>query len=101
MSNGHVKRLPAAFYALPSGREPVREWLKSLSQADRKVIGEDISDLEFDWPVGMPVCRPLGDGLWEVRSNITLVSRFRSSQAFAATSERTSESKRTPATLRF
>ena len=29
----------------------------------------------------------------------TLVSRFRSSQAFAATSERTSESKRTLATL--
>ncbi len=71
MSNGYVKRLPAAFFQLPSGREPVREWLKSLSDDDRKIIGEDIKYVEFGWPVGMPVCRPLGDGLWEVRSNIT------------------------------
>ena len=33
------------------------------------------------------------------RNQLALVSRFRSSQAFAATSERTSESKRTLATL--
>ena len=71
MSNGYVKRLPAVFYRLPSGREPVREWLKGLNDADRKIIGEDIKDVELDWPVGMPVCRPLGDGLWEVRSDIT------------------------------
>jgi hypothetical protein len=38
-----VKRLPAAFYQLPSGREPVREWLKALGDDDRKIIGEDIT----------------------------------------------------------
>jgi phage-related protein len=65
-----VKRLPAFFYALPSGREPVREWLKDLSAADRKVIGEDIKYVEFSWPIGMPLCRSLGDGLWEVRSQL-------------------------------
>lgn len=65
-----VKRLPAVFYAAPSGHEPVREWLKSLSREDRKVIGEDIKDVEFAWPIGMPLCRSLGDGLWEVRSNL-------------------------------
>jgi hypothetical protein len=42
-----VKRLPAAFFQLSSGREPVREWLKSLQEEDRKVIGEDIKDVEF------------------------------------------------------
>ncbi len=26
--------------------------------------------MEFGWPVGMPVCRPLGKGLYEVRSNL-------------------------------
>src|SRR6266540_231153 len=52
-----VKRLPAAFYELPSGRVPVREWLKSLDKIDRKIIGEDIEDVEFSWPIGMPVCR--------------------------------------------
>jgi phage-related protein len=66
-----VKRLPAFFYALPSGREPVREWLKALDRADRKIVGEDIKDVEFSWPIGMPVCRPLGKGLWEVRSDLT------------------------------
>jgi phage-related protein len=66
-----VKRLPAAFYELASGRVPVREWLKSLDKADRKIIGEDIKDVEFSWPIGMPLCRPLGRGLWEVRSELT------------------------------
>ena len=65
-----MKRLPASFFALPSGHEPVREWLKSLSRDDRKVIGEDIKDVEFAWPIGMPLCRSLGNGLWEVRSDL-------------------------------
>jgi antitoxin HicB len=65
-----VKRLPAAFYELPSGRAPVREWLKSLDRDDRKIIGEDIKDVEFSWPIGMPLCRALGRGLWEVRSQL-------------------------------
>ena len=67
-----MKRLPAAFFVLPSGREPVREWLKVLPAADRKVIGEDIKDVEFSWPIGMPLCRSLGGGLWEVRSDLLL-----------------------------
>jgi phage-related protein len=66
-----VKRLPAAFYQSASGREPVREWLKALAIEDRKIIGEDIKDVEFSWPIGMPLCRPLGSGLWEVRSDLT------------------------------
>jgi phage-related protein len=65
-----VKRLPAVFYALPSGHEPVRAWLKDLEAEDRKVIGEDIKDVEFSWPIGMPLCRALGKGLWEVRSDL-------------------------------
>ena len=65
-----MKRLPAAFYQLPSGREPVREWLKALADADRKRVGEDIKDVEFSWPIGMPLCRALGNGLWEVRSRL-------------------------------
>ncbi len=64
------KRLPARFYRTDSGREPVREWLKNLDLADRKVIGEDIKDAEFSWPIGMPLVRSLGGGLWEVRSSL-------------------------------
>ena len=46
------KRLPARFYRSDAGREPVREWLKGLDLADRKVIGEDMKDVEFSWPIG-------------------------------------------------
>ena len=38
---------------------------------DRKLIGRDIQKVEFGWPLGMPYCRSLGNGLWEVRSNLT------------------------------
>ena len=66
-----LKRLPAYFYRSNSGREPVREWLKSLNPADRKIIGEDIKDVEFSWPLGMPLVRSLGHDLREVRSNLS------------------------------
>jgi phage-related protein len=66
-----LKRLPAQFYRAASGREPVREWLKELPIEDRKVLGEDIKDVEFAWPLGLPLVRPLGRGLWEVRSSLT------------------------------
>lgn len=46
------------------------EWLQSLDLADRKILGEDIKDVEFSWPIGMPLVRPLGNGLWEVRSGL-------------------------------
>lgn len=65
-----LEATPAAFFALSSGREPVREWLKSLGDDARKIIGEDIKDVEFSWPIGMPLCRSLGGGLWEVGSQL-------------------------------
>ena len=65
------KRVPAIFYRTETGREPVRDWLKALPYLeDRKRIGEDIKTVEFGWPVGMPACRPLGQGTYEVRSNL-------------------------------
>ena len=64
------KRVPAIFYRTEVGGERVREWLKGLSAEDRKRIGEDIKTVEFGWPVGMPVCKPLGEGIYEVRSSL-------------------------------
>lgn len=66
-----IKKLPAAFYCFASGAEPVREWLKALDDADRRIVGQDIATAEFGWPVGMPVCRSLGKGLYEIRSDIS------------------------------
>jgi len=65
-----MKRLPARFYRTTSGTEPVREWLMALPREERAVIGKDIAMVEFGWPIGMPTCRPLGDGLHEVRSDL-------------------------------
>lgn len=72
MSGPGLKRIPAVFFRTAAGREPVREWLKSLTPIeDRKQIGVDIQTVEFGWPIGMPVCRPLGDGVYEVRSDLS------------------------------
>jgi phage-related protein len=40
------------------------------SREERKRIGEDIKTVEFGWPVGMPVCRSIGGGIYEVRSEL-------------------------------
>jgi phage-related protein len=37
---------------------------------DRKTIGEDIKTVQLGWPLGMPLVRHLGGGLWEVRSRL-------------------------------
>lgn len=66
-----TKKIIGRFYASASGRRPVREWLLSLSRDDRWIIGRDVQRVEFGWPLGMPYCRPLGNGLWEVRSDLT------------------------------
>ena len=64
------KRIPAIFFCTETGAEPVRKWLKSLPAEGRERIGEDIKTVEFGWPIGMPVCRPMGQGLYEVRTNL-------------------------------
>lgn len=65
-----VNRLPVVFYANSAGAEPVREWLKELDRDDRREIGSDILAVQQGWPLGLPLCRSIGKGLWEVRSSL-------------------------------
>jgi phage-related protein len=65
------QKIPLIFFRTINGREPVREWLKGLDEADRKAIGNDLLRAQWRWPVGMPLCRPLGKGLWEVRTDLS------------------------------
>jgi phage-related protein len=67
---GNLKSIPLRFWRSASGREPVREWLTDLSQEDKRILGRDIAKVQFGWPIGLPLCRPLGGGLWEVRSSL-------------------------------
>lgn len=65
-----TKPLPVVFFVTSAGREPVREWLKELDKDDRREIGADILAVQQGWPLGLPLCRSLGNGLWEVRSSL-------------------------------
>lgn len=64
------KRLPARFFQQAGGNEPVRSWLLELDAKERRLIGNDIMTAELGWPIGMPLCRAMGGGLWEVRSDL-------------------------------
>jgi phage-related protein len=63
-------KIPLIFFRTDAGSEPVREWLRGLPEAERQAIGKDLLRAQWQWPVGMPLCRPLGGGLWEVRTDL-------------------------------
>ncbi len=63
-------KLRVVFYRNASDREPVRDWLRSLDRESKKIIGDDIKTVQYGWPLGMPLVKNLGDGLWEVRSQL-------------------------------
>jgi phage-related protein len=71
LAAGSLKRAAAAFYRTEAGNEPVRDWLKKMLSEDRRLIGEDIRTVEYGWQIGMPVCRAMGGGLHEVRTNLS------------------------------
>jgi phage-related protein len=63
-------RISLVFFRTATGHEPVREWLKALTEEDRHAVGRDLERVQHRWPVGMPLARPLGKGLWEVRTRL-------------------------------
>ena len=64
------QKIPLIFYRTAAGSEPVRKWLKGLYEAERHAIGKDLLRAQWWWPVSMPLCRPMGNGLWEVRTDL-------------------------------
>jgi phage-related protein len=65
-----ARPLPVIFFRTSAGNEPVREWLLSLTKEERRLIGEDIKTVQYRWPLGMPLVRPLRDQVFEVRSRL-------------------------------
>src|SRR5260370_28128447 len=65
-----LKPIPLVFWRSATRREPVREWLNELSREDKRAIGRDIAKVQYGWPMGLPLCRPLSGGLWEVRASL-------------------------------
>ena len=74
MLNKNVRdelKLTVIFYAEPdSGNQPVRKWLRSLPEKEKKAIGEDIKAVQYGWPLGLPLVRHVRGDIWEVRSNL-------------------------------
>jgi phage-related protein len=68
--NPTTPRIPLVFYRTTAGNEPVRDWLKAMNRIDRLAVGADLQRVQYRWPIGMPLCRPLGRGLWEVRTDL-------------------------------
>jgi phage-related protein len=64
------KKIPLVFFRTLAGNEPVREWLKELPAEERQSIGKDLLRAQWRWPVGMPLYRPIGNGLWEIRTDL-------------------------------
>jgi phage-related protein len=65
-----LRKLDAVFFRTASGREPVREWLRSLPKEERQVIGDDIDYVQFRWPLGKPHVDHVRGPIWEVRSRL-------------------------------
>jgi len=64
------RKIGLVFFRNDAGGEPVRDWLRRLDEAERRAIGTDLLRAQWRWPVGMPLCRPMGKGLWEVRTDL-------------------------------
>ena len=64
------RKIPVLFYRTRAGGDVVLDWLRDLDEPARNAIGQDLMRVQYRWPVGMPLCRPLGTGLWEVRTSL-------------------------------
>jgi phage-related protein len=70
MAGKDPRKIPVVFYRTRGGSEVVRDWLRALDEMERNAIGLDLMRIQFRWPVGMPLCRSMGDGLWELRTGL-------------------------------
>ena len=77
-----MERWPASWAGLKAAEAPGRRLLDELRPFIAYLIAEGLSTntvrrhldnlwaIGERWPVGMPLCRPMGDGLWEIRTDL-------------------------------
>lgn len=66
----HDPPLTVKFYRTDGGNEPVRDWLRNLDGDDKKIIGRDILVVQMTFPNSPSILKPLGDSLWEIKSEL-------------------------------
>jgi phage-related protein len=74
------QEIPVIFFRTESGEEPVRTWLKELPEDERHRVGVEIQKVQWRWPCGPPLVKPIGDNMLEIR--ITLPNRIARVLAF-------------------
>ena len=65
-----TKSFQIHLFIAESGNVPVLEWLKGFNKNERKIIDRDIKYIQYTWPWKMPLVKPLGNGLMEIRSKL-------------------------------
>jgi phage-related protein len=65
-----LQKIEVVFYRSGTGSEPVRDWLTGLPAELRRAIGQDLQRVQYRWPVGMPLVRPMGRGLFGLRTDL-------------------------------
>ncbi|MGI9214781.1 MAG: type II toxin-antitoxin system RelE/ParE family toxin [Gammaproteobacteria bacterium] len=63
-------KLSINFFRTEQQAEPVKAWLKKLSTEEKLIIGTDLKTIQFSWPIGMPLVKHVGNGMWEARSSL-------------------------------
>lgn len=48
----------------------MRAELKRLPLDDKKKVGRDLAQLQFGWPIGMPLVRKVQGDVWELRCSL-------------------------------
>lgn len=93
--------LKVNFYKTKAGNEPVLEWLREQDDDTRKSIGDDLRTVQIGWPLGMPLVRSMGDGLYEVRvtlaQGIARLMFFQSDDQLVVVEGFIKKSQKTPA----
>jgi hypothetical protein len=53
-----------------TGSERYGNGSRSCRKRNGHAIGKDLLRAQWRWPVGMPLCRAMGSGLWEIRTDL-------------------------------
>ena len=63
---------PAGLLPPNNGREGTRQGMAQRvgPPAEGQAIGTDLLRARWRWPVGMPLCRPMGHGLGKIRTDM-------------------------------
>lgn len=58
------------FWRTANGNDVVADIIRALPIDDRKIVGRDLMRLQIGYPMGPPLCKPIKQPIWELRSSL-------------------------------